>query len=54
VLHLANALLLHALVLLAFRTPRLRSSRLAPASRAVALVAALLFVARPLQTQAVS
>ena len=53
-IHLANALLVHALVRLCFRTPRLARSVLAPQSRAIALVAALLFVAHPLQTQAVT
>ncbi len=52
--HLANALLVHALVVLAFRTPRLVRSALAPHARAVAFVAAALFVAHPLQTQAVT
>lgn len=52
--HVANALLLFALVRLAFRTPRLRGSTLAPSSRAVAFVAAALFVAHPLQSQAVA
>jgi len=52
--HLANAALVYALVLLAFRTPRLVTSTLAPRARAVAFVAAALFVAHPLQTQAVT
>ena len=53
-IHVLNALLVHALVLLSFRAPRLRASALAPWSRSVAFVAALLFVAHPLQTQAVT
>ncbi len=53
-IHLLNALLVHALVLLSFRAPRLRDSALAPWSRSVAFVAALLFVAHPIQTQAVT
>jgi tetratricopeptide (TPR) repeat protein len=53
-IHVLNALLVHALVLLSFRAPRLRTSALAPWSRSVAFVAALLFVAHPLQTQAVT
>jgi Flp pilus assembly protein TadD len=52
--HLLNALLVHALILLSFRTPRLQASALAPWSRSVAFVAALLFVAHPIQTQAVT
>jgi tetratricopeptide (TPR) repeat protein len=52
--HLLNALLVQALVLLSFRTPRLRASALAPWSRSVAFVAALLFVVHPIQTQAVT
>jgi tetratricopeptide (TPR) repeat protein len=53
-IHLLNALLVYALVVLTFRAPRLAASRLAPHARAVALAAALLFVAHPLQTQAVT
>lgn len=52
--HLTCAAALYALVVLSFRTPRLSASRLAPASRWLALAAALLFVAHPLQTQAVT
>ncbi len=54
VIHVANALLVYALVRLTFRTPRLKASALARSSRAIAAVAAALFVAHPLQTQAVS
>jgi tetratricopeptide (TPR) repeat protein len=54
VIHLLNALLVQALVLLAFRTPRLRGSALAPWSPAVAFAAAAIFVSHPLATQAVS
>lgn len=53
-IHLGNALLVYALVVLAFRTPRLRGSALAGSSRVVAFVGAALFVTHPLQTQAVS
>ncbi len=52
--HLASATLVWTFVRLAFRTPRLRPSRLAPASGAIAFAAAALFVAHPLATQAVS
>ncbi len=54
VIHLAAVLLVYALVLELFRTPRLASSSLAPASRNVALLAALLFAVHPVQTQAVT
>jgi tetratricopeptide (TPR) repeat protein len=53
-IHLANALLVWAFVRLAFRSPRLRGSALAPSAGAVAFVAAALFVSHPLATQAVS
>jgi len=54
VVHLANALLLYALVRLAFRTPHLAGSRLAPRAGTVALLCGLLFVVHPVQTQAVT
>ena len=53
-IHLANAALVYALVVLTFRTPRLRGSALAGWSRAIGFAAAALFVAHPLQTQAVT
>jgi hypothetical protein len=53
-IHLANAVLVWAFVLLAFRSPRLRSSAIAPASGAMAFASAAIFVAHPLATQAVS
>jgi len=53
-IHLASALLVLALTLAAFQAPRLRGSALAPQAWAVGLVAGLLFVAHPIQTQAVS
>jgi tetratricopeptide (TPR) repeat protein len=52
--HLANALLVYALVRLAFGAPRLSRSRLEPAAGAIALVTALLFAVHPLQTEAVT
>lgn len=51
-IHIGAALLLYRLVLLLYRTPAMSGSRTAP--RATALLAALLFVAHPLQTQAVT
>jgi tetratricopeptide (TPR) repeat protein len=53
-IHLANAVLVWAFVVLAFRSPRLRSSALVPTSGAIGFVSAALFVAHPLATQAVS
>src|SRR5512136_265986 len=51
-IHVANALLVLALVLAAFQAPRLRGSALAPGAWAVGLAAGLLFVTHPIQTQA--
>jgi Flp pilus assembly protein TadD len=53
-IHLGSAALVFALVTLAFRTPRVAASALAPHARSVAFVAAALFVAHPIQTQAVA
>jgi tetratricopeptide (TPR) repeat protein len=53
-IHLANAVLVWAFVLLAFRSPRLRASAIARASGAIAFASAAIFVAHPLATQAVS
>ncbi len=53
-IHVANALLVYAVVLLAFRAPRLARSALAPSARAPAFAAAALFGAHPLQTEAVT
>ena len=53
-LHLANALLLYALVRLTFRTPRLAGRGGPGTARAVALAAALLFALHPVQTEAVT
>jgi hypothetical protein len=53
-LHLLNAALLYSLVVAAFRAPRLARSRLAAHASTVGLIAAALFVAHPLQTQAVT
>ena len=53
-IHLASALLVLALAVTAFRTPRLRRSALAPSAWAVGLAAGLLFVTHPIQTQAVT
>lgn len=53
-IHLATALLVYALTRLSFRTPVLAASRLAPLAGSLALLAALLFVVHPVQTQAVT
>jgi tetratricopeptide (TPR) repeat protein len=53
-IHAANTALVYALVLLGFRTPRLRESALAPSAQAIAVFAAALFATHPLQTQAVT
>jgi tetratricopeptide (TPR) repeat protein len=52
--HLLNALLVYALVLTSFETPALRASILAARAQPVALLASLLFVAHPVQTEAVT
>lgn len=52
--HLGTALLVYTLVRLTFRTPKLAGSSLAPQAGMVALLTALLFVAHPVQTQAVT
>ncbi|MFI5295598.1 MAG: tetratricopeptide repeat protein [Thermodesulfovibrionales bacterium] len=56
VIHITNALLVYFLVVLTFRTPSMRQSTdpSPPAPVLLALVTALLFVAHPLQTQAVT
>jgi len=53
-IHLGTASLVYALVVLSFRTPHLASSKLARQDCTIALLAALLFVAHPIQTQAVT
>jgi tetratricopeptide (TPR) repeat protein len=53
-IHLGTASLLYALVILTFQTPQLATSRLARQDGTIALLAALLFVAHPVQTQAVT
>ena len=53
-IHLGTAALVYVLGRLTFRTPFLAGSRLAPKAGIVALLAALLFVAHPVQTQAVT
>ncbi len=53
-IHLLNALLVYFFVNLVFKTPFLNKSRIRDNSNLIALFAALLFVAHPLQTMAVT
>ena len=52
--HIINAVLVYGLILLTFRTPRLKGSSLSHFSGLLALLTALFFVVHPLQTQAVT
>jgi tetratricopeptide (TPR) repeat protein len=52
--HIINALLVYAFALLLFATPALESSRLKQHAGKIAFLASLLFVAHPVQTQAVT
>jgi Tfp pilus assembly protein PilF len=53
-IHILTSLLVYTLVLLTFRTPYMKSSRVAPYAPRAALLAGALFVAHPVQTQAVT
>jgi tetratricopeptide (TPR) repeat protein len=53
-IHILNAVLLYFLVVLTFKSPCMDGSSLKEHSRCVALFTALLFVAHPVQTQAVT
>jgi tetratricopeptide (TPR) repeat protein len=53
-IHILNGLLLYRLVVLSFRTPALANTHLKGSSKKIALFAALLFVAHPVQTEAVT
>ncbi len=53
-IHLLNALLVYFFVILLFRTPLLKGSGLSTHSRPIALFSSLLFVAHPVQTEAVT
>ena len=53
-IHIASALLVFALCMVSFRTPRVRGSVLSPVAPSVAFLASALFVTHPLGTQAVS
>ncbi len=53
-IHLINAALIYFLVLLTFRSPFLRDSRLSEKSKAIAFSISLLFAIHPIQTEAVT
>jgi len=53
-IHIINGLLVYFLVILTFRTPFLEGSSLRDKSRHIALLASALFVAHPVQTEAVT
>ena len=53
-IHIANALLVYALIKFSFRTPHLRERSFKRYSSSIALLSALFFVAHPVQTQAVT
>jgi hypothetical protein len=52
--HISNALLVYLLLVLTFRTPFMKESALKEHSKYIALFSALLFVAHPVQTEAVT
>jgi len=54
VIHICNALLIYFLVLLTFRTPAMKEIPLRDYEQYIALYTALLFVAHPIQTEAVT
>jgi tetratricopeptide (TPR) repeat protein len=54
IIHILNALLVYALILLSFRTPVLKGSSLQASAKLIALFSALLFAGHPIQTQAVT
>lgn len=53
-IHIINAVLVYLIAILAFRSPRMKDSALAGRAAHIALLSALLFVAHPIQTQAVT
>lgn len=53
-IHISTALLVYYFILLSFRTPHMSSSSLKERSEHIAVIAALFFVAHPIQTQAVT
>jgi tetratricopeptide (TPR) repeat protein len=53
-IHIMNAFLVYALIVLSFRTPVLQGSSLKKHAKPIALFSALLFAGHPIQTQAVT
>jgi len=53
-IHILNALLFYTMVILTFKTPILRENRLNQSAQYIALFAGLLFVAHPVQTEAIT
>ena len=53
-IHVLNGILVYLFITLTFKTPFLKGSRLKGSSGPIALIAALLFVSHPVQTQAVT
>ncbi|MGE5750817.1 MAG: tetratricopeptide repeat protein [Nitrospirota bacterium] len=54
VIHIMNAFLVYALIVLSFRTPVLKGSQLTKHAKPIAFFSALLFTVHPIQTQAVT
>ena len=54
VIHILNAFLVYAFIILSFRTPVLKGSSLKKHAEPIALFSALLFAGHPIQTQAVT
>jgi tetratricopeptide (TPR) repeat protein len=52
--HILNGILIYLMVVLTFKTPSLNNSPLKNSSRPIALLASLLFVSHPVQTQTVT
>ncbi|OGL44834.1 MAG: hypothetical protein A2W05_09140, partial [Candidatus Schekmanbacteria bacterium RBG_16_38_10] len=52
--HIVNTILVYIMIILTFRTPNMKDSCLIPFSDLIAIFAAVLFVAHPIQTQAVT
>ncbi len=53
-IHIMNALLVYALIILSFQTPVLKGAQLTKHAKPIALFSALLFAGHPIQTQAVT
>ncbi|MCK5008929.1 MAG: hypothetical protein KAS98_00490, partial [Deltaproteobacteria bacterium] len=53
-IHLINAILVYFLVLLSFKTPCLKDNKISHYAASISLASGLIFVAHPIQTQAVT